>query len=89
MRRYSTAWFLNKTDKEKEAIRFALENNTTLQESLLELIRGFMDEENRAEVSLKDMDNPNWAYLQANRNGAKRAYSKIEALFKTVETNTK
>lgn len=89
MPKYSTVWFRNKTDKEKEAIRFALENNTTLIDGLLELIYGFMDEENRAEVKLEDYNNPNWAYLQANRNGAKRAYSKIEALFKPVETNTK
>jgi hypothetical protein len=61
-----------------------LDNPSALVERLKELLEEFRKEEERADLTLKDFENPNWAYLQANRNGAKRALAKVEALFKPV-----
>lgn len=82
-------WLKNKTEQEQDAIRHTLETNTAFIDSLLSIIAEMKQEEENAECDLKDYSSPSWPYLQANRNGAKRAYSRIEALFsiKTMETN--
>lgn len=87
MQKHSAVWFKNNpSSKDKEALQFLLDNPSALVERLKELLEEFRKEEERADLTLKDFENPNWAYLQANRNGAKRALAKVEALFKPVET---
>lgn len=87
MPKHSMEWFKNNpSDKDKEALEYLLNNQSALIDRLREILSAWYKEEERADLTLKDFDNPNWAYLQANRNGAKRALAKVEALFKSVET---
>lgn len=87
MQKHSMVWFKhNPSDKDKEALQFLLDNPSALVERLKEILDEYRKEEERADLTLKDFENPNWAYLQANRIGAKRALAKVEALFKPVET---
>lgn len=87
MQKHSMAWFKdNPSDKDKEALQFLLDNPSALVNRLIDILHEMRKEEERADLTLKEYDNPNWAYLQSNRNGAKRALAKVEALFKPVET---
>lgn len=74
-------WLKGKKKDEQDAILFALKNNTTLIETLKEILYSFEQEEIRAERNLAQYDSPAWAYLQADRNGAMRTLAKVRALF--------
>lgn len=75
-------WLKGKDPKQIEAIKFALENNTTLIETLKDILVEFEAQEARAEWNAEQYDSPSWAYKQADRNGAMRVIQKIRNLFK-------
>lgn len=81
MKKLSSDWFRDKTPKQKEEIEFVLRNNTTLIQSILDILTRLENEESRSEISSSQYDNPSWAYKQADTNGARRALAKVRALF--------
>lgn len=74
-------WGRNKSPKEKEEIEYVLRNNTILITAFFEILDRMEAEETRQEIQTADYDSPSWAYKQADRNGAKRAYDKVRKLF--------
>lgn len=54
--------------------------NTFIRSTLLKVINRMMAEEERMETTLAAYDNPSWAYKQADLNGARRAYTKMQGL---------
>ena len=50
----------------------------------LDILQKIVEDSLRVETTPKrsDFDNPNWAYAQADRNGAIRAYNSILALIR-------
>lgn len=80
-------WFEGLSPKEKESLEFVLQNNPVLIPRLVEIIDSYEQEELRVERTKAQYDNPSWAYTQADRNGALRAYSNIKQLFKGILTS--
>jgi len=74
-------WLRGKSSKEQEEISTVLRHNTILIKSFLEILDRMEEQEHRQEIQSSDYDSPSWAYKQADRNGAKRALSKIRSLF--------
>ena len=86
MQSLPTTWLKNKTKEEQDAVRSLLSNSSALLHELLNILDQLEAEEIRAETDLGEYDNPSWSHKQADRNGARRAYRKIKALFKFMET---
>lgn len=81
-----TTWLKGKTKEEIESLTSLLSNSSHLCNELLNILDQLDAEEARAETNLEEYDNPSWSHKQADRNGARRAYRKIKALFKFMET---
>lgn len=47
--------------------------------TILQLLQHLEDQEETIELSTTQFDTPNWAYKQANINGAKRAYKRLRS----------
>lgn len=75
-------WLKDKNQKDQEAIKFALENNTTLIMALKDILTQYENEEARAEIDINQYDSPSWSHKQADRNGALRVITKLKLLFK-------
>ena len=80
-------WFEGLEGPEKEALDFVLNNNPLLIPRLLDIIDSYEQEELRAERNKSQYESPSWAYTQADRNGALRAYANIKQLFKGILTS--
>lgn len=80
-------WFEGLETKDKEALEYVLLNNPVLIPRFLAILDGYEQEELRAERNKAQYDSPSWAYTQADRNGALRAYSNIKQLFKGILTS--
>lgn len=81
MTKLPLAWLEGLEGKDKEDIEYVLRNNKILIGIFLKLLDRMEQEEIRAETNISEYDSPAWAYKQADRNGAKRAYRKIRTLF--------
>ena len=81
MTKLPLVWSKGLSPKDIEALEYVLRNNSILIPKLLEIIDQYLDEENRAETSLKEYDSPSWSHKQADRNGAKRAFKRVKDLF--------
>ena len=79
-----TDWERDLTKEQIDVIKYTLENNKVFVEKILSILDRMVDEEDRGELSLTAYDNPSWAYKQADRNGARRAYTKVKALFDNI-----
>lgn len=73
---------ITKDPKELEYLH-AIFSNPFFQEALGKMVENLLAEESRKETSVSQYDNPSWAYAQADRNGAKRAYRKLTSLLTT------
>lgn len=62
-------------------IKEILESSPTLVEIFLSVLDQMEQEDSRQETSQADYDSPSWAYKQADRNGARRAYGRVRGLF--------
>lgn len=60
---------------------YELLKNPLLEEAVSALLDLLESEEISKETSTSQYDKPSWAYAQADRNGAKRAYRKLRSLF--------
>lgn len=58
-----------RTDEDKERFRQQVLAAKPVLERLLDLMKSEEDNLNRSETSVKTFDTPNWAYLQAFKNG--------------------
>ncbi len=81
MSKIKTAWFKNKTAREKEEITYVLQNNVLLREALFSILDQMREAEERKEIQSNQYENPSWAYRQADINGAKRVLQDVRALF--------
>ena len=81
MSKIKTAWFKNKTAREKEEITYVLQNNVLLREALFSILDQMREAEERKEIQSNQYENPSWAYRQADINGAKRILQEVRALF--------
>lgn len=81
MTKLPLAWLEGLEGKEKEDIEYVLRNNKILIGIFLKLLDRMEQEEIRAETNISEYDSSSWAFKQADRNGAKRAYRKIRTLF--------
>ncbi len=81
MSKIKTAWFKNKTAREKEEITYVLQNNVLLREALFSILDQMREAEERKEIQSNQYENPSWAYRQADINGAKRILQDVRALF--------
>ncbi len=86
MQKLPTTWLKGKSQQEIESLTSLLSNSSTLINALLDVINQMEQEEVRAETVLTEYDSPSWSHKQADRNGARRAYRKIKALFPQMET---
>lgn len=86
MQSLPTTWLKGKSKEEIESLVSLLGNSSFLCNEILNILDQLDAEEARAETSLDEYDNPSWSHKQADRNGARRAYRKIRALFKFMET---
>lgn len=82
-------WRRDLDEKTIEGIDFLIKNNLAFTEQLLKILDRYADEEERREITLASYDNPNWAYAQADRNGARRALQKVRKLFSYILTTEK
>ena len=80
-------WFEGLNPKDKETLTHVLENNPVLIPRLLEILDQYEEEELRAERTKAQYESPSWPYVQADRNGALRAYNNIKILFKGILTS--
>lgn len=81
MTKLNSDWFRNTNSKQKEELEYVLRNNSTLVQSILDILTRYENEELRSQISSSQYDNPSWAYKQADVNGARRALAKVRALF--------
>lgn len=86
MQSLPTTWLKNKTKAEQEAITSLLSNSSSLCNALVEILDQLDAEEQRVELNQDEYDSPSWSHKQADRNGARRAYRRIKALFSFMET---
>jgi hypothetical protein len=89
-RALSTQWTRNiKDPKKREDFERTLRASNTLVIRLLEIL----DEEERAlntgECSLKDFEDPSWAYKQAFKNGDRQRIKKLRDLLSFVTNQGK
>lgn len=78
---FSVDWAKGLTEEQKNEIHGTLKNIPFLRETLLSIIQRYEEEESRGETTLSDYETASWAYKQADRNGARRAFKKVKALF--------
>ena len=70
-------WYrITKDPKELEYIESVI-TNQFFSEALRVILEGFLEEEEKRETEVSQYESPAWAYAQADRNGAKRAYRKL------------
>jgi|SwirhisoilCB2_FD_contig_111_1523768_length_8749_multi_5_in_0_out_0_6 hypothetical protein len=75
------AWTQNlKTEEEKEHFKRSLSSARTVLDRLVELLEVKERDIQFSERTQKAYDNPNWAYLQAHRNGYLTAIQSIKNL---------
>lgn len=77
----NSEWLRDKTPKEQSEISEILQHSTVLKQAFLKILDRMEEQEARQEIQLSDYDSPSWGYKQADRNGAKRAFAKVRALF--------
>lgn len=76
-----TVWTKNlKTEEEKDNFNNQLLGARPVLERLTELLNEKEVELDRSERSLKAYDNPNWAYLQAHKNGCASMLQSVKEL---------
>lgn len=74
-------WTKNlKTDEDKTKFQSSLMSGKTALDRLLEILQEYENSLERSEIDPKVFDTPNWAYLQAYKNGYRACLSKIKTL---------
>lgn len=81
-------WFSREKDPQLREQIIELLSNQLLRSTFLKILDRIEAEEERMEITLSAYDSPSWAYKQADLNGARRAYSKMRALFNTKDSKT-
>jgi hypothetical protein len=77
----NSAWTRNlQTEDEKADFEKRLQNSRTVLRRLNELIDGELKGLEASETHIQSYDSPNWAYVQADKNGYKRAARFIKRL---------
>lgn len=73
---------ITKDQKELEYLH-AVFSNQFFSEAIEKMLQRLLDEEERKEESVKQYQDPSWAFSQADRNGYKRALRKVSSLLST------
>lgn len=73
---------ITKDPKELEYLH-AVFSNQFFSHAIEEMISRLLSEEERKEASVKQYEDPSWAFSQADRNGYKRALRKMSSLLST------
>lgn len=69
-----------KTDEEKKRFEEAIMNSKNVLVRLDQIIEEIEETLDRSETNPKVFDSPNWAYLQAFKNGCRAGYDTIRKL---------
>lgn len=73
-----TAWTSHlSTDEEKKRFESEIRGSRHVLERLRDLIQADLSGLESSENSAKSYDNPNWAYLQAHKNGSRATYTTL------------
>lgn len=74
-------WTKNlKTEKEIEDFKNSLRGSRRILDRLTELLNEYEKSLNRSELNTKAFEDPNWAYLQAYKNGYRACLEKLKEL---------
>lgn len=66
--------------KEKDSFEKAIWGSKRVLNRLRSIIAEYLDNQSKSERSLKDFEEPNWAYKQAYRNGYVAALKTLDKL---------
>ena len=79
-KRLSTAWVQHKHSDDKQKFADLVFNSTAILTRLDEILNEHASALAASEASSEPYDNPNWAYLQAHRNGQKDMIRQLKKL---------
>lgn len=80
MKPLSLDWFKDVPPEKKASMEEVLRNSTIMAEQLRKIVDAWEDELNRTELTLKDLDAPNWTIRQAARIGDRTRIKKLREL---------
>ena len=88
-RKIPTVWIkhLNGDPKKQKDFEDLLRNSTRTLSRLAEILDEFIEQNDAASISLKELDHNNWAIRQADYIATKRAFKKIRDLVTFIERN--
>lgn len=77
----SVEWTMGMSEQEKADFELILRNNTRLFRRIHEILDQWDKETSKAEFTIKDFSEPNWANKQAFRNGDRSRLKRVKDLF--------
>lgn len=78
-------WTRHLESNDRSKFENAVRNDTLVLGRLLAILEDLLNEQERTEDTIKQFDNPNWAYLMAFKNGERSNLKKVMTLLQFIK----